>query len=490
MTSAGARPSSESRATYSNFIDGQWVPGSSVRPNINPSDTSDVIGEFSVGSRSDAEAAIAAAKAAAPAWAATSPYRRFEILDRIGSEIIARQEEIGRLLAREEGKTLAEAINEVSRAGALFKVFASEPLHASGERLTSTRAGTEIEICREPLGVVGLITPWNFPASIPAWKTAPALAFGNCVILKPADLVPATAWAFAEIIARSGLPNGVFNLVMGPGSDVGEAIVASPDVAAVSFTGSQPVGRRIAEVCLARGARFQLEMGGKNPLIVLDDADVETAVNAAVQGAYFSTGQRCTASSRLIATKGIHDRFVDALTAKLKALRVGDALEPSTDIGPVVSQEQLDIDLSYLEIGRQEGATLVTGGDRLSLPKAGYYLSPALFVDTSNTMRINREEIFGPIASVIRADDYEQALHVANDTEFGLSAGIITQDPKVWRHFKRHAQAGMVVINGSTAGMDFHAPFTGRKGSSFGPPERGHFAREFYTTAKVVYGNL
>ena len=490
MKSAGQMPSQGSQATHANFIDGQWVTTGDAKPNINPSDTNDVVGAFSIGRRADAEAAIAAAKAAAPAWAASSPYQRFEILDRIGSEIIARQEEIGRLLAREEGKTLAEAVNEVSRAGALFKVFASDPLHASGERLTSTRAGTEIEVCREPLGVVGLITPWNFPASIPAWKTAPALAFGNCVVLKPADLVPATAWAFAEIIARSGIPKGVFNLVMGPGSEVGEAIVASPDVAAVSFTGSQPIGRRIAETCLARGARFQLEMGGKNPLIVLDDANVDRAVNAAVQGAYFSTGQRCTASSRLVVTKGIHDRFIEALIAKLKALRVGDALGPDTDIGPVVSQEQLDIDLSYLEVGRQEGATLVTGGDRLSRPKVGYYLSPALFVDTDNQMRINREEIFGPIASVIRADDYEQALQVANDTDFGLSAGIITQDPKVWRHFKAHAQAGMVVINGSTAGMDFHAPFTGRKGSSFGPPERGHFAREFYTAAKVVYGNL
>ena len=490
MKPVGTRPSHRAQATHANFIDGQWVPGSDFAPNINPSDTSDVIGEFAVGSRSDAEAAIAAAKAAAPAWAATSPYRRFEILDRIGSEIIARQEEIGWLLAREEGKTLAEAVNEVSRAGALFKVFASEPLQASGERLTSTRAGTDIEIRREPLGVVGLITPWNFPASIPAWKTAPALAFGNCVVLKPADLVPATAWAFAEIVSRSGLPDGVFNLVMGPGPEVGAAIVASADVAAVSFTGSQPVGRRIAETCLARGARFQLEMGGKNPLIVLDDADMDRAVDAAVQGAYFSTGQRCTASSRLIVTKGVHDRFVDALTARLKTLRVGDALDPGTDIGPVVSQEQLDIDLSYLEIGRQEGAVLVTGGERLSMPKEGYYLSPALFVDTDNAMRINREEIFGPIASVIRVDDYEQALQVANDTEFGLSAGIVTQDPKVWRHFKAHGQAGMVVINGSTAGMDFHAPFTGRKGSSFGPPERSHFARDFYTAAKVVYGTL
>ena len=490
MNPIGPQPSQQARTTYANFIDGQWVHGQSFAPNINPSDTSDVIGEFAVGSRSDAEAAIAAAKAAAPAWAAASPYQRFEILDRIGSEIVARQEEIGRLLAREEGKTLAEAVNEVSRAGALFKVFAGEPLRAAGERLTSTRAGTEIEIFREPLGVVGLITPWNFPASIPAWKTAPALAFGNCVILKPAELVPATAWAFAEIISRSGLPNGVFNLVMGPGAEVGEAIVVSADVAAVSFTGSQPVGRHVAETCLARGARIQLEMGGKNPLIVLDDADIDRAVDAAVQGAYFSTGQRCTASSRLVVTKGVHNRFVDALTERLKTLRVGDAVEPSTDIGPVVSQEQLDIDLSYLEIGRREGAVLVTGGERLSLPKAGYYLSPALFVDTDNAMRINREEIFGPIAAVIRVDDYEQALHVANDTEFGLSAGIVTQDPKIWRHFKTHAQAGMVVVNGSTAGMDFHAPFTGRKASSFGPPERSQFAREFYTAAKVVYGSL
>ena len=488
MTSMSAELSRGAELKLENFIDGQWSGGDKWWPNINPSDTTDVIGEFAVGTQADAEAAICAAKAATGSWVAVSPYERFEILDRIGSEIILRQDELGRLLAREEGKRLSEAINEVSRAGALFKVFASEPLRAAGERFASTRNGRGIDVLREPLGVVGLITPWNFPASIPAWKVAPALAFGNCVVLKPAELVPATAWALAEIISRSGLPDGVFNLVMGPGSEVGRAIVASRDIAAVSFTGSQAVGHEIAQVCSARGARFQLEMGGKNPLVVLDDADLDTAVNAAVEGSYFSTGQRCTASSRLVVTERIHDRFVDALNQRLRNLRVGHALERTTEVGPVVSQEQLDIDLGYLDVGRAEGAILLSGGERLSMTTSGYYLSPALFVDTTNDMRINREEIFGPIAAVIRVKDYEEALKTANETDFGLSAGLITQDEKIARHFAAHAQAGMVVINGSTAGMDFHAPFTGRKGSSFGPPERGRFAQEFYTSSKVIYG--
>ena len=489
MTIATLQQDAPAALQLSSLVDGEWIDGRDIAPNINPSDLSDVVGEVSVATRADAEAAIAAAKAAAPGWAAASPYVRFEILDRIGSEIVARQDELGRLLAREEGKTLAEATNEVSRAGALFKVFASEPLRATGERLTSTRPNIDVEVVREPVGVVGLITPWNFPASIPAWKAAPALAYGNCVVLKPAELVPASAWAFAEIISRSGLPRGVFNLVLGPGREVGQAIVDSPDVAAVSFTGSQAIGRKIAQACVARGARFQLEMGGKNPLVVLDDADLDLAVKAAVEGAYFSAGQRCTASSRLIVAKAVHDRFVEALAARLKALRVGDALDPETEMGPVVSQEQLDIDLSYIDIGRQEGAELLLGGDLLTRPKTGFYLSPALFVGTTNDMRINQEEIFGPVATVIQVDDYEEALAVANDTGFGLSAGIVTRDPKRIRHFKAHSQAGMVVINGSTAGMDFHAPFTGRKGSSYGPPERSYFAREFYTAAKIVYGS-
>jgi len=373
------------------------------------------------------------------------------------------------------------------RAGQIFKFFAGEVLRAAGEKLPSVRPGIDVEVTREPIGVVGLITPWNFPIAIPAWKIAPALAHGNTVVFKPADLVPACAWALADILVRAGVPSGVFNLVMGRGSVVGEAMVNDPEVAAISFTGSVGTGRAIAAKAVARMAKIQLEMGGKNPLIVLDDADLPTAVNVATQGAYFSTGQRCTASSRLIVTAGIHDRFVAAMTERLAALKVDDALAAGTDIGPVVDQSQLDQDLAYLEIGKAEGARLAFGGERLARDNEGFYLSPALFTGAHNGMRIAREEIFGPVACVIRAKDYDEALALANDTEFGLCSGIVTTSLKHASHFKRHAQAGMVMVNLPTAGVDYHVPFGGRKGSSYGPREQGRYAAEFFTTVKTAY---
>jgi aldehyde dehydrogenase (NAD+) len=382
---------------------------------------------------------------------------------------------------------LPEAIGEVVRAGRVFKFFAGEALRIAGDHLASVRPGVEVEITREPEGVIGLITPWNFPIAIPAWKIAPALAFGNCVVFKPADLVPGSAWALAEIISRAGLPLGVFNLVMGPGSKVGNAIVRSPKVRAVSFTGSVEVGRGIASALVARGAKVQLEMGGKNPLVVLDDADLGIALNCSVNGAFFSTGQRCTASSRLIVQAGIHDRFVSAVTERLAALKVGDALEPGVDIGPVVSAPQLEQDLGYVEIGRKEGGRLVFGGERLNRATPGHYMSPALLTETANDMRINREEVFGPVASVIRVKSYEEAVSVANDTEFGLSAGICTTSLKHASDFKRRSGAGMVMVNLPTAGVDYHTPFGGRRGSSYGPREQGTYAREFYTVVKTAY---
>ena len=335
--------------------------------------------------------------------------------------------------------------------------------------------------------MVGLITPWNFPIAIPAWKIAPALAYGNTVVFKPADLVPGCAWALSEILVKAGIPKGVFNLVMGRGSVVGEALVNDPDVAGISFTGSVSTGRAIAGKAVGRMAKMQLEMGGKNPLIVLDDADLPTAVNCAVQGAYFSTGQRCTASSRLIVAAGIHDRFVAAMTEKLKALKVDDALAAGTDIGPVVDPSQLEQDQRYIEIGKGEGAALAWGGERLKRGSDGYYLSPALFTNATNAMRIAREEIFGPVACVIRAKDYDEALAFANDTEFGLCAGIVTTSLKHASHFKRNAQAGMVMVNLPTAGVDYHVPFGGRKGSSYGPREQGRYAAEFFTSVKTAY---
>jgi aldehyde dehydrogenase (NAD+) len=470
-----------------NFIDGAWVAGERAAPDVNPSNLADVVGEYAHAGTAHVDSAIAAATAAFPAWSRGSVQARADALDKIGTEILARRDELGTLLSREEGKTRPEGIGEAARAGYIFKFFAGECLRLAGEVMPSVRPGIGVEITREPVGVVGIITPWNFPIAIPAWKIAPALAYGNCVVLKPADLVPGCAWALAEIVSRSGLPKGVFNLVMGRGSVVGERMINDPRVAAVSFTGSQAVGKGVAAACAKRLAKVQLEMGGKNPQVVLDDADLDVAVNCALQSAFYSTGQRCTAASRLIVTQGIHDRFVAALTEKLKALKVDDALKDGTDIGPVVDQKQLEQDLMYLDVGRKEGARLAFGGERLERATEGFYLQPALFTETTSQMRINREEIFGPVAAVIRVKDYDEALAVANDTPFGLSSGIATTSLKHAAHFRRNSAAGMVMVNLPTAGVDYHVPFGGRKESSYGPREQGRYAAEFYTTVKTAY---
>jgi len=476
-------------AILKNFVAGDWIDGAGVSRNVNPSNTNDVIGEYARADSAQAVAAIAAAKAAFPAWSRSTPQARFDALNAISIEILARKDELGRLLAREEGKTLPEGIGEVARAGQIFAFFAGEALRLTGEKGASVRPGLDVEITREAVGVVGIITPWNFPIAIPAWKIAPALCYGNTVVFKPAEIVPGSAHALAEIIARSGIPAGVFNLVMGPGSVVGKALLEHPDVAAISFTGSVGTGRNIAQACVASTPlkKFQLEMGGKNPLVVLDDADVKVAVEAAVNGAFFSTGQRCTASSRLIVTKGIHDRFVEALTERVKGLVVDDALKSGTQMGPVVDQSQLDQDLRYISIGKDEGATLHWGGEILNRETPGFYLQPAIFTGASNAMRIAREEIFGPVASIIAAKDYDEALAIANDTEFGLAAGICTTSLKYSSHFKRNSEAGMVMVNLPTAGVDYHVPFGGRKGSSYGAREQGSYAREFYTIVKTAY---
>ena len=394
-----------------NFVGGAWVEGSGASRNVNPSNTNDVVGEYARANKAQTGEAVAAAKAAFPAWARSTPQVRYDALAKVSAEILARKDELGRLLAREEGKTLPEAVGEVGRAGQIFAFFAGEALRLVGETVPSVRPGIEVDITREPVGVVGLITPWNFPIAIPAWKIAPSICFGNTVVMKPADLVPGSAHALAEIIARSGLPAGVFNLVMGPGSVVGQTLIEHPDVAAISFTGSVATGRKIAQACVASEPmkRIQLEMGGKNPLVILDDADLKVAVELAVNGAYFSTGQRCTASSRLIVTDGIHDRFVAALTERLKGLVVDDAVKPGVHVGPVVDESQLDQDLRYITIGKEEGARLHWGGDLLKRETPGFYLQPAVFTGATNSMRIAREEIFGPVASVIRVKNYDEA---------------------------------------------------------------------------------
>lgn len=475
---------------FKNLIAGAWVDGPSTYQNTNPSDTCDIIGDYARASVEQARDAVSAADAAFGVWSQSTPQQRFDILDAIGTEILARRAELGDMLAREEGKVLPEAVGEVARAGNIFKYFAGEALRLAGEVLPSVRPGVGVEVTREPMGVIGLITPWNFPIAIPAWKIAPALAFGNCVVFKPAELVPGSAWLLADIISRSGLPAGVFNLAMGRGSEVGQVLLDDPRVAAVSFTGSVGTGQRVAAACVARGAKFQLEMGGKNPFVVLDDADLDIAVGAAINSGFFSTGQRCTASSRVIVTDGIHDRFVAAMVVRINSLKVDDARKAGTDIGPVVDECQLAQNLSYVDIGRAEGATLACGGESVAVNAdgaPGFYMRPALFTDTTPGMRINIEEIFGPVVSVQRASNYEEALALANDTRFGLASGIATTSLKHASHFKRHAQAGMVMVNLPTAGVDYHVPFGGRKGSSYGPREQGRYAAEFYTSVKTAY---
>ncbi|GAA6195974.1 aldehyde dehydrogenase family protein [Pseudophaeobacter arcticus] len=471
---------------YTNLIAGSWENTSDGCANVNPSDIPDVIGMAALSETADMDRAVASARTAAADWAQATPQMRFDVLDFIGSEILARQAELGQLLSREEGKTLPEGIGEAARAGQIFKFFAGECLRQTGDRLASVRPGVEVDVTRAPVGVVGLITPWNFPIAIPAWKIAPALAYGNAVVLKPAELTPGCAWALAEIISRSGLPEGVFNIVFGKGASVGQHLVDHPDVDAVSFTGSVPTGRAIAAACAKTLKKVQLEMGGKNPMVVLDDADLDLAVAACLNGAFFSTGQRCTASSRLIVTEGIHDRFVAALTTAMQGLKVGNALEAGIQMGPVVDARQLEQNLSYLKIAADEGGTVI-GGERLTLAQEGFYMAPALVSETSNDMRINREEVFGPVASVLRARDYDEALALANDSAFGLSAGICTTSLKQASHFKANAEAGMVMVNLPTAGVDYHVPFGGSKGSSYGAREQGSYAAEFYTRVKTAY---
>ena len=473
-------------AICKNLIDGQWREGISATENRNPSDMSDLIGLYASGSAEDiAEASHAAARAQIDFYA-KGPQARSDLLEKIAQGIEARETELATMLAREEGKIFSEALAETRRAAQIFRFFGGEALRIEGQAIASVRAGVDVEVIREPLGVVGLITPWNFPIAIPAWKIAPALAYGNAVVLKPADLTPGTAHLLAEVIVQAGCPAGLFNLVMGPGSRVGSAMVDDPNIQAISFTGSVPTGRGIARSAVSCMKKIQLEMGGKNPMVVMEDADLKVAVSACLNGAYFSTGQRCTASSRLIIHERIHDAFVSELSAQMAALIVGPALDTASQIGPVVSEKQLAGNLSYVALAGAEGCEVI-GGERLETRREGYFQRPALFVGATNAMRVSREEIFGPCASVIKVSDFDEAVSVANDTEFGLSAGICTQSLRYSREFRRRAQSGMVMVNLPTAGVDFHVPFGGRKGSSYGPREQGRYAAEFYTTVKTSY---
>ena len=470
-----------------NFIAGQWRDGQSRVENVNPSDVSDVIGHYAQGGGGDVDDAVAAARVAQPQWWAAGIQKRHDVLMSIGTELMERAAEIGALLAREEGKPLAEGKGEVYRAGQFFTYFAAEALRQIGDFAQSVRPGIDIDVRREPVGVVAIVSPWNFPIATPAWKIAPALAFGNAVVWKPANLTPASAVALTGIIARHDLPAGVFNLVMGPGRDVGSALVAHAGLDAISFTGSVEVGRGIAAAAVPNMTKLQMEMGSKNPMLVMEDADLDLAVAHAAGAAFGGTGQKCTAASRLIVHEAVHDAFVEKLSAAAQALTVGHALEEGTQIGPVVSAGQLAQNLDYIDTGRAEGAELICGGGRLERAHDGHYMAPAVFAGTRNDMVINREEMFAPITCVIRAGGYDEALSIANDSEFGLTAGVMTRSLARANHFRANMRAGTLMVNLPTAGTDYHVPFGGRGASSHGPREQGQYAAEFYTTVKTAY---
>jgi len=472
----------------SNFINGHWVEGLGLIKNINPSDTSDIIDEYTSCTADQFEIAVQSATAAQKKWQQVGIEKRSQILSKIGDEIISRSKELGELLSREEGKPISEGIGEVNRAGQYFQYFGAECLRLFGQTIASTRPGFQVEITREPLGVVGIISPWNFPIAIPAWKAAPALMCGNAVILKPASLSPASAIALTEIIANQDIPQGLFNLVLGSGEDIGNKIATHPDIIAISFTGSVDVGRQLYHDAAPSLKKMQMEMGSKNPLVVMDDADLNTAISCASNGAYGGAGQKCTASSRLIVHEKIYKQFIEGLVENIKNIKVGHALDQSTQMGPVSSQAQYESNLKYIEIGKKE-AQLIFGGNPMNMRTAGYFMEPTLFIDGDNKSQINQEEMFGPIACIIPTKNLDHALELANDTIFGLSSGIITQSLAKADYFKKNIKTGVATVNLPTAGLDYHVPFGGRKASSFGPREQGTYAHDFYSQVKTSYLN-
>ncbi|MGF1713530.1 aldehyde dehydrogenase family protein [Photobacterium chitinilyticum] len=469
------------------YIAGEWQSGTTTINNINPSDISQNLGEFAQASQQQVQHAIDAARTAQPEWEKTPLEHKQKVLQAIGDELIARCDELGTLLSSEEGKPFAEGRGEIYRAGQFFQYYAAEVLRQMGDIAQSTRPGVSVEVSREAVGVVAIISPWNFPTATAAWKIAPALAFGNSVIWKPANLTPASAVALTEIIHRQGLPAGTFNLVLGSGSEVGNALINSEQINAVSFTGSVDTGRKVAAATAPNFVRCQLEMGSKNALVIADDADIQTAVEATIMGSFSGAGQKCTASSRLVVVDSIHDAYVDALIKRMSTLKIGHALEDGVFMGPVVDGNQLQSNLDWIEKARRHGAELAFGGEKLNMEHDGYYMTPTLFLDTQNHWDVNQEEVFAPMASVIRVADLDEAIATVNDTRFGLTGGIITQSLRSSALFKQQAQTGCVMVNLPTAGTDYHVPFGGRKQSSFGPREQGQYAKEFYTVVKTAY---
>jgi aldehyde dehydrogenase (NAD+) len=476
---------------FRNYIDGNWVDASngSRRIDENPGNLREELAVFPSATREDAARAIDAARKAFPAWAKTPSVKRGDFLHKAANWVDARLDEIAEALTREEGKTFAESKGEVSRGVSILRYYAGECMQPSGEVYPSSNSATLLYADRVPLGVIGLITPWNFPIAIPVWKIAPALAYGNALVFKPAELTPLTAWYIVKGFEESGLPPGVLNLVVGGGSQAGQEIVENTAVKAVSFTGSNEVGRRIGAQVVARGGKAQLEMGGKNPIVILNDADIARAVELTVQGAMLSTGQKCTATSRAIVVRDVAGSFRDALEARVRQLRVGDGMKPGVYMGPLVSADAEKTVLSFIEIGKQEGARLVSGGEKFRGDEYehGYFVRPTVFDRVTPDMRIAQEEIFGPVVGIIEARDVDDAITIANHTRFGLSASVVTRDLNLALRFTREIEAGLVHINSMTAGAEPQVPFGGFKDSSSGSREQGKAAREFFTQWKTVY---
>jgi aldehyde dehydrogenase (NAD+) len=478
-------------AIYRNFINGEWTESSSSKTadNINPANTDDVIGTIRQATREEARGAVEAAHEAFRMWRTTPAPQRGRIIARAARLMEEHKEELAQLLTREEGKTISESRGELQRSINVAEFCAGESRRMNGETIQSELPSNFAYTIKQPLGVVAVVTPWNFPVAIPVWKIAPALVAGNTVVFKPASLTPATATRIVEIFEEAGLPRGVLNLIIGSGSEAGDEIINHAAVKAVSFTGSNQIGIRLYEEVSRRGAKVQCEMGGKNPVVVLEDADMDLAVESTVQGGFGSTGQRCTATSRAIVINEVADRFVERLVERANSLRIGAGSDPQTDIGPSVDEGQFKTVLSYIDIGREDGAKLLCGGERAEgdgLDK-GYFVKPTVFDHVTPDMRIAREEIFGPVLSVLRVKDFDEAMQVANDSEYGLSSSIFSNDATRIFRFVDEIETGMTHINSPTTGGEAHIPFGGIKATGIGDREQGSTALDFYTDLKVVY---
>jgi aldehyde dehydrogenase (NAD+) len=481
----------ELKSRHDNYIGGEWVAPSTQNwaPNRNPADLDDIVGQYPVSAKMDAEDAIAAAQSAFPAWSSMPGPARGRILWKAVEILRTRVDDIGRMMSREEGKTFTEAKGEVLKGIALFEYYSGEGFRSHGKTLPSEMKQTLCFTLRQPLGVVALITPWNFPFAIPAWKSAPALITGNTVVMKPASNTPGTATMLAQALHDAGLPKGVFNLVTGPGGAVGNTLVDHPAVRAVSFTGSNDIGMKLNERCAKRGIRVTAEMGGKNPVVVLDDADLALASAGILQGAYGSTGQRCTATSRVVVQRGIAPKLIEALVAGAAKLKVGNGMEAGTDMGPAVDESQLKTDLDYVRIAQDEGATLAFGGKQLEegAMARGFFVQPTLFTNVKVGMRIHQEEVFGPVVAVVEVGDFEEALAAANGVEFGLSASIYTRDANVAMKFVERSEVGMVHVNNPTVGGEAQLPFGGWKATGVGEREMSEEGALFFTQLKTVF---